>query len=208
VVGDVAVDAYGVPALTVYHAHRQFADNRNWALAQVIATGTPPQRAIEPVRAAIAALDPELALHRVAPLDEVVGRATSRERFALVLMAAFAAVSLLLAALGLYGILAYGVRQRTREIGIRMALGATAAEIRTMVLRQAVPIVGAGLIAGAAGAFALSGWLSALVFQISPSDLRVFAATALLLTATGIAASWLPARRASRIEPTAAMQQP
>jgi putative ABC transport system permease protein len=208
VVGDVAVDAYGVPALTVYHAHRQFADNRNWALAQVIATRTPPQRAIEPVRAAIAALDPELALHRVAPLDEVVGRATSRERFALVLMAAFAAVSLLLAALGLYGILAYGVRQRTREIGIRMTLGATAAEIRTMVLRQAVPIVGVGLIAGAAGAFALSGWLSALVFQISPSDLRVFAATALLLTATGIAASWLPARRASRIEPTAAMQQP
>ena len=207
VVGDVALDVYGVPALTVYHAHRQFAGNRNWALTQVIATETSPQQAIEPVRAAIAALDPELALHRVAPLAEVVGRGTSRERFALVLMAAFAAVSLLLAALGLYGILAYGVRQRTREIGIRMALGATAGEIRTMVLKQAGLIVGAGLIAGAVGAFALGGWLSALVFEISPFDPRVFAATALLLTMTGIAASWLPARRASRIEPTVAMQQ-
>lgn len=112
----------------------------------------------------------------------------------------------MLATLGLYGVLAYGVRQRTREIGIRLALGATTVQIRRMVLKQAIVIVGAGLLAGSAGALLLGRWLSSLVFAISPSDPRIFAATALLLAITGLIASWLPARRASRVEPTVAIQ--
>jgi putative ABC transport system permease protein len=206
VVGDVTLDVFGAPALVVYQAHRQFADNRNWALSQVVATELPPEQIVAAVRAEVAALDPELVVHRAHPLTEVIGRGVSRERFAFVLMGVFAAVSLLLAALGLYGVLAYTVRQRTQEIGIRIALGATAGQVRALVLRQAVSVLMIGLVAGTAGALALGRWLSSLVFEVSPSDPRVFLATALLLTMTGLFSAWLPARRASRVEPRAAIQ--
>jgi putative ABC transport system permease protein len=207
VVGDVALDVYGAPTLAVYHAHRQFAGGRNWGLSHVVATELPPARILGAVRAAIAAMDPELVVHRAAPMTEVVGRGASRERFALVLMGAFAAVSLMLAALGLYGVLAYTVRQRTQEIGIRMALGATAAHVRVLVLRQAALVLTIGLAVGIAGALALKRWLSSLVFEISPSDPRILLATVFLLIITGLIAAWVPARRASRVAPRIAMQE-
>jgi len=116
-------------------------------------------------------------------------------------------ISLLLAALGLYGVLAYAVRQRTREMGIRMALGSTAAQVRGLVLRQAAAVLGIGLAVGIAGAAVLGRWLTSLAFEISPWDPRIFLATASLLTITALVATWLPARRASRMEPRIAMQQ-
>ena len=137
VVGDVALDVYGTSTLAVYHSHRQFADDRNWALSHVVATELQPERILADVRATVSALDPELVVHRAAPMTDVLGRGTRREQFALVLMGAFAGISLLLAVVGLYGVLAYAVRQRTQEIGVRIALGATAADIRATVLRQA-----------------------------------------------------------------------
>ena len=207
VVGDIALDVYGTSALVVYHPHRQFADNRNWALSHVVATGLPPERILADVRAAISALDPELVVHRAAPMMEVTGQGTRRERFALVLMGAFAGMSLLLAAVGLYGVLAYAVRQRTHEIGVRIALGATAAHIRLTVLWQASFVLGAGLIAGAVGALVLGRWLTSLAFGISPSDPRIVVAAAVVLTTTGLLAAWLPARRATRVEPRNAMQE-
>ena len=207
VVGDVTIDVYGKPTAAVYSAHRQFASNRNWALTQVVATDGPPERILPAVRAVVAAIDPELVVYRAAPMTEVVGRGASRERFALVLMGAFAGVSLTLAAIGLYGVLAYTVRQRTPEIGIRMALGATAADVRALVLRQAAIVVGSGLVVGIAGALVLGRWLSSLVFQVSPWDLRILAVTAVLLMITGAVAAWLPARRASRVAPGMAMQE-
>jgi ABC-type antimicrobial peptide transport system permease subunit len=140
-------------------------------------------------------------------MADVVGRGVSRERFALVLMGAFTAVALALAAVGLYGLLAYSVRQRTREIGIRMALGATAAQVRNLVLRQAAAVLGIGLLGGIAGALAIGRWLSSLVFETSPTDPRVLLVTALLLTLVGLLSAWLPARRASRVEPRVAIQE-
>ena len=207
VVGDVTLDVYGAPALVVYHAHRQFAANRNWALSQVVATELPPERILPSVRTEIAAMDPELVVHRAAAMGEVVGRGTRREQFALVLMAAFAGVSLLLAALGLYGVLAYAVRQRTQEIGIRMALGATASQVRWTILRQASLVLGTGVLAGTIGALLFGRWLTSLAFQISPWDARILLTAVLLLTITGAVAAWLPARRASRVPPGIAMQE-
>jgi predicted permease len=207
VVGDVTLDVYGASSAVVYHSHRQFAANRNWALSQVVAAELPPERILADARAAVASLDPELVVHRAAPLADVVGRSLSRQRFALVLMSAFAAASLLLAALGLYGMLAFTVRQRTREIGIRIALGASAGQIRALVFRQAAAVLAAGLVVGAAASLALGRWLSALVYQTSPWDPRVLAVTAVVLTATGVLAALLAARRASRVEPTIAMHE-
>jgi predicted permease len=207
VVGDVALDAHSAPAPAVYHAHRQFADNRNWALTQVVSTRLPLEQVLPPVRAAVSALDSQLVVHRPAPMSEVVGRGIARERFTLVLMAAFALVALGLASVGLYGVLAYSVRQRTHEFGIRMALGATASHVRGLVLRQAAVVLGIGLAIGTAGALALGRWLSALIVETSPPAPRVLIATAALLAAVAFLSAWLPAWRASRVEPCIAMHE-
>jgi predicted permease len=207
VVGDVAMDAYGKPTSAVYSAHRQFAGSRNWALTHVVATNVAPEKILPAVRAVVAAIDPELAMHRTAVMSEVVGRGTSRERFALVLIGAFAAVALTLAAIGLYGVIAHVVRQRTPEIGIRIALGASAAQVRALVLRQAVVVLSVGVVTGIGGALVLGRWLSSLLFETSPWDARVVAATVGLLTITGLLAAWLPATRASQMDARAAIQE-
>lgn len=207
VVGDVVLDARGTVFPATYQPHRQFADNRNWALTQVVATNLPAEGILPAVRAEVAALDPQLVVHRAAPLAEVLGRGIARERFALVLMGAFAFVAVALAAIGLYGVLAYSVRQRTQEFGIRMALGATAGQVRRLVLRQAAVVVGMGIALGTAGALMAGQWLAALVYQTSPYDPRVFVATISLLLAIALASAWLPAWRASRVEPRIAIYE-
>jgi putative ABC transport system permease protein len=206
VVGDVALDVYGAPTMVVYHAHRQFAGNRNWALTQVVAADRSPQELLSAVRREVARLDPELVVHRPATMAEVVDRGTSRERFALVLMGAFAVIALALAALGIYGVLAYTVRQRSTEIGIRIALGATAGQVRALVFRQAAVVVSLGVAAGLAGALVLGRWLEALAFGIAASDPRILMASAVVLTLVALVAAWLPAQRATRVEPRIAMQ--
>lgn len=140
-------------------------------------------------------------------MAEVVGRGVSRERFALLLMGAFAVVAALLAVLGLYGVLAYTVRQRRQEIGIRIALGATPARVRAFVLRQAGIVVGIGLVTGIGGALVLARALSSLVFEISPRDPRILASTAVGLAITAFLSAWLPARRAAQLDPRVAMQE-
>jgi predicted permease len=207
VVGDVAIDVFGTPTAGVYSAHRQFAANRNWSLTQVFAADGSPDRILPAVRAVVARLDPELVVHRPATMGDVMGRSVSTQRFAFVLIATFAVVSLTLASLGLYGVLAYSVRQRTPEIGIRMALGATSTDVRAMVFRQAAILLAVGVVVGSAGSVVLGRGLSALVFDVSPSDPRVIGATALLLAATTFLAAWIPARRAARVEPRIAMQE-
>lgn len=207
VVGNSTTDVYGTNAVVVYHAHRQFASNRNWSLTHVVATSRAPADMFPQIRAAVAAIDPELVVHREAAMRDVVGRGTRRETFALVLMSLFAVVSLVLAALGLYGVLAYAVRQRTPEIGIRVALGATGAQVRGLVLRQAAMVFATGLAAGVAGAFVLGRWMTTVVFEISPSDPRIFTASAVLLAAAALVAAWLPAYRASRLPPALALRE-
>jgi putative ABC transport system permease protein len=206
VVGDVALDVYGRPSMVVYHAHRQFAGNRNWSLTQVAATTRSPGDLITAVREQVRRLDPELVVHRPALLAEIVGRGAGRERFALALMAAFALVAVALAALGLYGMLAHGVRQRSTEIGIRLALGASATCVRALILRQAAVVVTIGLVSGLFASLALSRWLESLLFEVKPGDPTVVLACALLLTAVAALAAWLPAQRATRLDPKAVMQ--
>ena len=201
------VDVYGGSTLVVYHAHRQFANNRNWVLSHVVATQLPPETILADVRAAVAALDPELVVHRAAPLREVVGRGASRERFALVLMAAFAGVSLLLATRRF--VRCARVRRGPAHAGDwdpdgprRNGRSDTSDRIAAGQLGP-----GAGLLAGTLGALVLGRWLTSLAFEISPSDPRILLAAAVLLAIIGLLAAWLPARRASRVAPRIAMQE-
>ena len=148
-----------------------------------------------------------LPVSDVRSMTEVVSRSTSRQRFHMLLMSVFGAVSLLLAAIGIYGLMAYSVEQRTQEIGIRMALGAERSNVRAMVMRQGMVFASFGLLAGMAGAFALAKQISSFLFGVTAWDPTVFATIPLVLLATAFLAIWWPANRATQVDPAAALRQ-
>ncbi|HET7622105.1 MAG TPA: FtsX-like permease family protein, partial [Gemmatimonadaceae bacterium] len=206
VVGDVALDAEGRRAAYIYHAHRQFAGDRNWALTQVVSTAGPPEEILPSVRRATAELDPQLVVYRPTTLEAAIGRGTAQRLFTLRVLLAFAGVALFLAALGLFGVLSYGVRLRSRELGIRMALGAEAGAIRGMVIRQGLVLTSIGIAVGLLGAMAASQLLASLVFEVSALDPRVLGAVALLMAAVAALAAYLPARHATSLDPRTVLQ--
>ncbi len=134
-------------------------------------------------------------------MEEVVSRSISRQRFNVVLMTVFGASALLLAAIGIYGLMAYSVAQRTREIGIRMALGAEAEQVRKMVVFQGMRLAVIGVAVGLVAAFALTRLMASFLFGVQARDPVVFVAMPVLLTVVSIVAVWLPARRASTVNP-------
>ena len=145
--------------------------------------------------------------YNIATLDERAREHRARSRFLGWLTALFAATALLLAMIGLYGVLSQQVSRRTREIGIRMALGAVGRDVIAMVVRQTVWLVGVGAVAGAIGALAISQYLRTLLFEVSPADPTVMAAVGGLVFVVALAAAWSPARRATRVDPIAALRQ-
>lgn len=167
----------------------------------VLRTSVPPTSLAGQVREAVWALDGSLPVMGLQPLMEVVRRARARPRFLTLLLGLFAGVALLLAAVGTYGVMSYGVAQRNREMGIRMALGAEAGRVKAMVLRQGLAVAGVGLAAGIAGAFWLTRFLESLLFGVATRDPLTFVAVPLLLGAVAVAACWIPATRATRVDP-------
>jgi ABC-type antimicrobial peptide transport system permease subunit len=139
-------------------------------------------------------------------MDEVISRSTSRDRFFMWLMTLFGSAALLLAAIGIYGLMAYSVAQRTQEIGIRLALGAETGQVRRMVVFQGLRLAVLGVAIGLAAAFGLTRFLESFLFGVTARDPLVFIAVPLLLTAVAILAVWLPARRASRVSPILALR--
>ena len=206
VVEDVAHDHRGSFARKVYLPHSQYGNNRNWALTQVVRTESPRPDLWDLARVELAAIDPDLILHNPEPMATVMAREIARDRFALTLMGVFAAVALALAAIGVYGVLSYLVSQRTSEIGIRMALGARASQVRAMVLGQAALWAGIGIAIGLAGAFGLSRLLDSMVFGVSVTDPVIFGSVALGLGVIAIVAGYAPARRATRVDPMHALR--
>jgi predicted permease len=158
------------------------------------------------LRRAIFEVDPQLAMLDTAPLDELVTAATAQERFTLRLLLVSSAAALFLALVGIYSVLAYSVRRRTAEIGVRMALGASPARVTRLVVKQGALLCGAGVAAGIVGALAVTRSIGALLFGVSPTDPLTFAAMTLLLLVGALAASYIPARRASRIDPAVALR--
>jgi len=151
-------------------------------------------------------LDPELPVARLRTLDDIVARSISEPRFYMILLGAFAGTALFLAALGIFGVMSYAVVQRSREIGIRVALGAHPAHLRRMVLGQALLLAVAGVGVGLLAALALSRAIAGLLFELSPTDPATLAGVAVLLTAVALLASYLPARRATRVDPLIALR--
>ena len=206
VVGDIAVNNEGSRDIYVYHAHRQFAGDRNWALTQVVATSGDPTSVESSIRELLASMDPQLVLFRPAPLDDVIGRGAAQRVFTLRMLGTFAAVAIALSAIGLFGVLSYGVKLRSREIGIRVALGAEQWTIRAMILRQGIGMAIGGVAIGIVGALALSRLMVSLVFHVSPLDPLVYATAALVMLVVAGIAAYVPSHRATSIDPRSALQ--
>ncbi|HWY49387.1 MAG TPA: ABC transporter permease [Bryobacteraceae bacterium] len=147
-----------------------------------------------------------LPVSDIRSMDDVVSLSTGRQRFNMLLMSVFGCSALLLAAIGIYGLMTYSVQQRTQEIGIRLALGATTSQVKNMVVSQGMTLALAGAIIGLASAFGLTRFLESFLFSVKGHDPAVFIAVPLLLSLIALVAVWLPARRASRIEPTEALR--
>jgi putative ABC transport system permease protein len=151
-------------------------------------------------------VDATLPVFQVRYMDEVVAAHLAQRKFALKLLGIFAGVALLLASIGIYGVMAYTFSQRTNEIGIRMAMGARRGDVLRLVLGEGVVLIVAGLGAGIAGALVVTRFLRTMLFEVKPADPGTFAAIALLLTLVALAACVIPARRATNIEPLAALR--
>lgn len=148
-----------------------------------------------------------LPVSDVRTMDQVVSRSTSRERFHMLLMSVFGGVSLILAAIGIYGLMAFSVEQRTQEIGIRMALGAEQSDVRSMIIRQGLTFAGAGILVGIVGSFAISKQLASFLFGVTAWDPLVFVTIPIALMITSVVAVWWPAARATLVEPSSALRQ-
>jgi putative ABC transport system permease protein len=177
------------------------------AMSVVVRTTQPPAAMTQAVRGAVAELDPALPLSNVRTLDDVVADAWAGSRFTASLLALFAALALTLGGIGVYGVIAYGVSRRRREIGIRVALGAETGRILALVVRRALLLVGAGVVLGLAAALGLTRLIAGLLHGVTATDPVTFAAVPLILALVAVAASWLPARRAARVDPVAVLRE-
>jgi putative ABC transport system permease protein len=204
VVGDVKDETLDQPTTpTVYYPHAHLAYNH---MIFVVRTEGNPLSLVELIRRVIRRIDPAQPVADVKTMNEVVADTFSRQHFSAFLLAGFSCASLLVAAIGIYGILIYTVSEKTREIGVRVALGATPGKIASMIIRTAArPVIG-GLIAGIGGALALTGLLRSLLFATSPQDPVTFIVVPAVLAGVALVAAYLPARRAAHLEPAEALR--
>ena len=200
VVADVRTDGRAEPSPpTTYFAHAQQPVRE---MKMLLRTRGAAAGVVEALRAEVARLDPSLPVDRVTTLEEALGAREASRRSIVQLLGAFAALALTLAGIGIYGVMSFLVTRRTREIGIRMALGARAQQLRRMVLGEGMLLVGLGLALGVAAAATLSGYLESQLYGVGRHDPTAFAIAALFLVVVALLACWIPAMRATRVDPT------
>jgi predicted permease len=200
VVGDVKQLGLGAePPGMVYVPHELTPYWSGFSI--MVRTAADPHAIVPAVRRAIRDFDPSLPLADIRTMDEILVASTAPTRLPMILLASFAAAAIGLALLGVFSVLSYSVARRRRELGIRVALGAQPASVRGLVLRDGLRPAVAGVVAGGIAAFALSGLLEGLLFGVKPADPATFAALAALLLACSALASYLPARRATQVDP-------
>lgn len=188
-----------VPTLDAYFS-------AGWTPYMVMRTATDPASLARDVTDVIHKADPNLPVTQVLKMDDLLSDSLSPRRFSAVLIGMFAGLALLLAAVGIYGVMSYVVRQRTHEIGVRMALGAQAADVRRLVVGRGAKLAAIGVAIGLAGAFALTRLLSTMLFEVKPDDPLTFAIVAALLAGVALVACYVPARRAMRVDPMIALR--
>jgi predicted permease len=188
----------------IYYPVTQAAQPR---MAVVLKTGLDPSTLVGPLREAALSIDPEQPIADVRTMDQWITRSLATRRAPMVLLALFGGVALVLSAIGIYGVLAFGVAQRVREFGIRQALGANRRAILSLVLTQGVRTTSIGVVIGLVGSYALSRFLQALLFGVGQHDLSIFIGVPVLLFAVALAACYIPARRATEIDPMVALRE-
>jgi predicted permease len=192
--------------VTKERVYRPATQQAPGAMALVLKTGLDPQTLVSQVRAAVRAIDPEQPLADVRTMDQWVSRSLELRRAPAVLLALFGSVALVLSAIGIYGVLAFSVAQRGREFGIRQALGADRKSILTLVLKQGLMTAGVGIVIGVAGAAIASRFMQTMLFGVEKYDPAIFAGVTLALFAVAAAACYIPARRATRVDPMVALR--
>jgi putative ABC transport system permease protein len=158
------------------------------------------------VRYEVTTLDKDQPVSDIRPLEELAAEAVAQQRFAMMLLGVFAALALVLAAVGIYGVMAYSVTQRSHEIGIRMALGAERKDILRLVVGQGLSLTAVGVVLGLAGAFALTRFLASMLYEVRPSDPTILGVVSVLLACVGLLACYIPARRATKVDPMVALR--
>jgi putative ABC transport system permease protein len=191
------------PAPAMYRSVLQVS---NLHLTLAVRTTQDPAVLAESIRREVRAVDPNEPVFSVRTMDAVVGSAMAERRFTMLLLAPFAMTALALSAIGIYGVMAYFVTQRTHEIGIRMALGASRRDVIGMVLGQGVRLAAAGVAAGVIGAMAMTRAIATLLFGVGPRDPWTLLALSAALTAVALLACYIPARRATRVDPIRALR--
>jgi putative ABC transport system permease protein len=205
VVGDIKSDGFDAPSVPhIYVALGQFAPIN--AVLFFRSRGD-VERLGEAVRHVVESMDANVALHSVSTMDQIIARSVADRRFALELLGIFAAVALLLAAIGIYGVMSYAFSQRTHEMGIRMALGAQRLDILRMALVEGMRIVGIGLVAGLAGAAVMTRFFQSMLFNVAPGDPITFLSASAMLAGVAFFACYIPAQRATRVDPLVALRE-
>src|SRR5262249_11837445 len=194
----------GPEAIFVMDGHFGHGFATRWA---VRAGGGDPNQIVSAVRAAVSQVDPRAPLAEIQPMTTFVDKAMAPVRFTTTLIAIFAAIAVILAGVGLFGVLSTIVRQRTAEIGMRMVFGAPRGSILNLVVGEGLKLSAAGILIGLAGAFAITRVMASLLVGVNPTDPATFAAIVVLFMLIATTASWIPARRASRLDPMAAIRE-
>jgi putative ABC transport system permease protein len=172
----------------------------------VVRSNLPAETLFPAIKVAVHDVDPEQAVSRLRPISELMTDAVARYRFSMLLLTVFGCLALCLAAVGVYGVMAYSVSQRTRELGIRLALGARGASVRHLVLRRGLGMAAVGIGLGLGGALALTRWLASQLFGVSPTDPVIIAVAAATLAAVSTVACLVPAVRATKVDPIVALR--
>ncbi|HZR24533.1 MAG TPA: ABC transporter permease [Vicinamibacterales bacterium] len=204
VVGDIKYDGLQTPVdPTFYLPFRQNASRDEFA---VVRTSGDPTSIAASARSIVASLDPNIPVVDVKTMDQLMTESVAPPRFRTLLVTIFASIGLLLAAIGIYGVMAYTVVERTQEIGVRLALGASASDMVRLVLGESLTLAIVGVAIGTVGAIATTRLMASLLFGVAPTDAVTFATVAATLVATALVASWIPVRRATRVDPMVALR--
>ena len=204
IVGDIKQESLKTP--TPPQVYEPFAQKPGPAMRVLLRARSNPMHLVGTVRQEVRAIDSGQPISEALPMEEIVTRSLARDRFSALVLGAFACLALILAAVGLYGVVAYVVTQRTNEIGIRIALGADPRGIQRLVVFQSLRVVLIGLGLGLVGAIAVTGILRSLLYEVKPRDPMTFAVVTLLLVLVALAAAFIPARRAARVDPVLALR--